>query len=149
MLSSAERMRRIMLRCYGSDARKSMTSAARNTPATKWAGHFSMPSCPTGQGMARRGEGTGRLSSPASQPAAGRPRLGNSWDVSTLGATPQASHQGHFAGFVRPGPTVRPASLPPAGQAGRRQFGSDRERRRRWRLETLQARSTPGADHGI
>jgi len=26
--------------------------------------------------------------------------------------------------FVRPGPTVRPASLPPAGRAGRRQSGS-------------------------
>ena len=49
----------------------------------------------------------------------------------------------------RPGPTVRPASLPPAGQAGRRQFGSDRGRRRHRRLETLQARSTPGVDYGI
>jgi hypothetical protein len=43
----------------------------------------------------------------------------------------------------------RPASLPPAGPAGRRQFGSDRGRRQRWKLETLQARSTLGADHGI
>jgi hypothetical protein len=56
---------------------------------------------------------------------------------------------GHFAGSVRPGPTVRPASLPPAGQAGRRQFGLDRGHRGRWRLETLQGHSTPGADHGI
>ena len=55
---------------------------------------------------------------------------------------------GHFAGFVRPGPTVRPASLPPAGQAGRRQFGSDRGRRQRWKLETLQGLSTFGAGHG-
>ena len=55
-----------------------------------------------------------------------------------------------FAKFTtRSGPTVRPASLPPAGQAGRTQFGSDRGRRQRWKLETLEGRSTPGADQGI
>ena len=55
----------------------------------------------------------------------------------------------HFAGFVRQRPTLRPAALPPAGQGGRRQFGSDRGHRQRWKLETLQGRSTPDADHGI
>jgi hypothetical protein len=60
------------------------------------------------------------------------------------GLTRAASH--HFAGFV---PTIRPTALPRAGQAGRRRFGSDRGRRRHSRLETLQGRSTRGADHGI
>src|SRR5262249_36254974 len=44
--------------------------------------------------------------------------------------------------FVRPGPTFRPASLLPAGQAGRRQFGSDRGRRQHWKLETVLGRVT-------
>jgi hypothetical protein len=43
----------------------------------------------------------------------------------------------------------RRASLPLAWQAGRRQLGSDRGRRQRRKLETLEGRSTPGADHGI
>src|SRR5262249_17320688 len=47
------------------------------------------------------------------------------------------------------GTTVTPASLPPAGQARRRQFGSDRGRRRPRKLETLQNRSTLGVDYGI
>ena len=46
------------------------------------------------------------------------------------------------------GPSVRRALLPLAWQAGRRRFGSDRGRRQRWKLETLQGLSTFGAGHG-
>jgi hypothetical protein len=57
---------------------------------------------------------------------------------------------GRMSHFLAPlGPTVRRAPLPLSWQAGRMQFGSDRGHRRRWRLETLQARSTPDAGHGI
>ena len=41
-------------------------------------------------------------------------------------------------GGLRAGPTVRRTSLSLAWQAGRTQFGSDRERRQRWKLQTLQ-----------
>jgi hypothetical protein len=47
------------------------------------------------------------------------------------------------------GPTFRRAPLPLAWQAGRRRFGSDRVRRQRWKLETLQGPSALGAGLGI
>src|SRR5262249_16252741 len=59
-------------------------------------------------------------------------------------ATPAPEHPPRASGT-----TVTPASPPPAGQARRRQFGSDRGRRRPRKLETLQDRSTLGVDYGI
>jgi hypothetical protein len=47
------------------------------------------------------------------------------------------------------GPTVTPAPLPLAWQAGRRQFGLDRGRPQHWKLEILQGPSAPRAGHGI
>jgi hypothetical protein len=44
---------------------------------------------------------------------------------------------------------VRPASLPPAEQAGRRQFELDRGHQQRWKLRTLRGHSIPDAGHGI